>query len=87
MQGNTRFDESLLSDKRKQQYEQERLQGERAELGEMAYVCALACAAAFPVPRSPHSTVGCRQAAREREAASMARILGLVNKSMDKDAG
>ena len=39
-EGNTRFDESLLSDKRKQQYEQERLQGERAELGEMAYVCA-----------------------------------------------
>ena len=62
MKGNTRFDESLLSAKRKARFEEERVAADKAELGEMA------------------------QAAREREASSMARILGLVNKSMNPDA-
>ncbi len=62
MQGNTRFDESLLSAKRKARFEEERVAADKAELGEMAL------------------------AAREREAASMARILGMVNKSMDPNA-
>ena len=62
-EGNTQMDETLLHEQRKARFEQERLNADQAELGEMAV------------------------AAREREASSMARILGLVNKSMNADAG
>ena len=77
-EGNARFDETQLSAKRQQQFAEERLQKERAELGGSQQL--VQCR-----PRGDLTgdgeTGGIALEAREREADAMARILGLVNKS------